>query len=77
MGEVLHKCARTTEVLRRAIQDSQESMAALAERYDLNPKTVHKWKRRAFTHDAAMGPKDPRSTVLTAEEEALPLHSAR
>lgn len=51
MGQILHKCARTTEALRRAIQDSEESIAALAKRYDLNPKTVHKWKRRKFTHD--------------------------
>lgn len=71
MGQVLHKCARTTEALRRSIQDSQESIAALAERYDLNPKTVHKWKRRKFTHDAPMGPKYPHSTVLTAEEEII------
>ena len=71
MGQVLHKCARTTEALRRAIQDSEESIAALAERYDLNPKTVHKWKRRKFTHDERMGPKNPRSTVLTEEEETI------
>ena len=36
----------------------------------VNPKTIQKWKRRAFTHDAAMGPKVVRSTVLTPEEEA-------
>jgi hypothetical protein len=71
MGQVLHKCACTTEALHRAIQDSQASIAALAKRYGLNPKTVHKWKRRTFTHDAAMGPKEARSTVLTAEEEAI------
>jgi transposase-like protein len=71
MGQILHKCARTTEALRRAIQDSEESIAALADRYGLNPKTVHKWKRRKFAHDVAMGPKNPRSTVLSAEEEAI------
>lgn len=71
MGQILHKCARTTEALRRAIQDSEESIAALAKRYDLNPKTVHKWKRRPFTHDERMGPKNPGSTVLTVEEEAI------
>jgi len=71
MGQILHKCARTTEALRRSIQDSQESIAALAERYGLNPKTVYKWKRRKFTHDSAMGPKDVHSTVLTMEEEAI------
>jgi hypothetical protein len=30
-----------------------------------------KWRKRTFLHDAAMGPKTPRSTVLSAEEEAL------
>src|SRR5262249_35862810 len=39
--------------------------------YDLNPKTVMKWRKRAFLYDAPMGPKVPRSTVLSAEEEAL------
>jgi transposase InsO family protein len=37
----------------------------------LNPKTVAKWKKRTQVHDAPMGPKQPRSTVLTLEEEAL------
>jgi hypothetical protein len=30
-----------------------------------------KWRKRAFLYDAPMGPKVPRSTVLSAEEEAL------
>src|SRR5262249_58631437 len=33
--------------------------------------TVMKWRKRAFLYDAPMGPKVPRSTVLSAEEEAL------
>ncbi|MBP29062.1 IS481 family transposase [Methylobacterium brachiatum] len=37
----------------------------------MNPKTVAKWRKRAFVHDAVMGPKTPRSTVLTTEEEAI------
>jgi transposase InsO family protein len=71
MGQLLHGSARTTAAVRRAIQHRQESIAALAERYDLNPKTVAKWKKRSFVQDAPMGPKQPRSTVLTKEEEAL------
>jgi transposase-like protein len=43
----------------------------LAQRYDVNPKTVAKWKKRSHVHDAAMGPKQAHSTVLTREEEAL------
>ena len=70
MGQLLHGNARTTEAVRRAIQDSQESISALAKRYDLNPKTVAKWKKRTSVQDSPMGPKQPRSTVLTPEEEA-------
>ena len=44
---------------------------ALAERHGLNPKTVAKWKKRTFVHDAPMGPKDRRSTVLSIEEGAI------
>ena len=62
MGQLLHGSARTTEVVRRAIQNSQESIAKLAKRYNLNPKTVAKWKRRDFVPDAQRGPKQPRST---------------
>jgi len=43
----------------------------LAGRYGINPKTVAKWKRRCSTADAPMGPKAPRSTVLSKEEEAI------
>ncbi len=52
MGQILHGSATTTETVRQAIQNSQESIAKLAKRYNLNPKTVAKWKRRDFVHDA-------------------------
>lgn len=70
MGQVLHRSARTTAAVRRAIQHSQARLTTLAERYDINPKTVAKWKRRDFAHDASMGPKQAHSTVLTPEQEA-------
>jgi transposase-like protein len=63
MGQLLHGSARTTAALRRAIQQSQESIAKLAKHYDLNPKTVAKWKKRTSVNDAPRGPKQPRSTV--------------
>jgi len=70
MGQILHGSARTTEVVRRAIQHSQASLNALAAQHGINPKTVAKWRKRDFAHDAPMGPKEVRSTVLTPEEEA-------
>ena len=72
MGQILHGSAKTTHVVRAAIQRSKAStIKKRAGRYDLNPKTVTKWKKRAFVHDVPMGPKAPHSTVLSAEEEAL------
>jgi transposase InsO family protein len=71
MGQVLHGSATTTEAIRRAIQHSQESLRGLAKRYNINPKTVAKWKKRTSVADVPTGPKDPTSTVLTIEEEAI------
>ena len=71
MGQVLHRSATTTEAVRRAIQHSQESLRALARRYGVNPKTIAKWKARSSVSDLPTGPKKPRSTVLTVEEEAV------
>ena len=59
------------EAVRRAIQHSQESLRALAKRYGVNPKTIAKWKSRTSVADLPTGPKEPRSTVLCVEEEAV------
>lgn len=71
MGQVLHGSATTTEAVRRAIQNSQESLRALSKHYGINQKTVAKWKRRTSVQDLPAGPKDPKSTGLTIEEEAM------
>src|SRR3970040_3044939 len=71
MGQILHGSARTTEAVRRAIQHSQESLRTLAKRYGVNQKTVAKWKKRSSVSDGRTGPKDPHSTVLSLEEEAI------
>ena len=71
MGQVLHGSAKTTHAIRAAIQRSKATIAELAEKYDLNPKTVMKWRRRQSVEDMPMGPQNARSTVLSLEEEAL------
>ena len=71
MASVLHGSARTTPRLRAEFQASKESSRALAARYGLNAKTVRKWRKRTTTADAPMGPKTPKSTVLTPAEEAI------
>ncbi|PYE84169.1 IS481 family transposase, partial [Phyllobacterium leguminum] len=71
MGQFLHGSATTTEAVRRAIQHSQESLRALSKRYGINQKTVAKWRKRTSVADRPTGPKEPRSTVLSVEEEAV------
>lgn len=71
MGRVLHGSATTTEAVRRAIQNSQASLRALAERHGINPKTVAKWKKRGTTADRPTGLRAPHSTVLSVTEEAI------
>ena len=71
MGQILHGSATTTESIRRAIQHSQASLRALAGRYGINPKTVAKWKKRDSVADLPTGPRQPKSTVLSIDEEAV------
>ncbi len=70
MGQVLHGSAKTTHVIRAEIQRSDASIAKLAMRYGINPKTVVKWKKRDSVEDRKTGP-EPKSTVLSTEEEAI------
>lgn len=71
MGQVLHGSATTTEAIRRAIQNSKESLRGPSKRYGINQKTVAKWRKRNSVVDLPTGPREPRSTVLSVEEEAV------
>lgn len=71
MSKLKPASMHTTATVRRAIQQSQESIRSLARRYGINPKTVAKWRQRASVADLKTGPKDSRSSVLTLDEEAL------
>ena len=71
MGQVLHGRATTTHAVRAAIQRSQASIAQLSRTHGVNPKTVAKWKRRTSVEDRRTGPREPRSSSLTPEQEAI------
>ncbi|ETR65191.1 MAG: transposase, partial [Candidatus Magnetoglobus multicellularis str. Araruama] len=70
MGYIYHKCATTTARTRKEIQNSKESLIKLANRYNINPKTVEKWRNRDTVEDAPMGAKRV-TTVLTELEEKI------
>ena len=67
MGQVLHKRAKTTHAIRKEIQESKETIVSLCKKFNLNPRTVAKWRNRDSVEDAKMWPKRVR-TVLTDEE---------
>jgi transposase-like protein len=46
----------------------QESVRAAAKRYGISPTTLQKWRSRQTSTDARMGPKEPRSSVLSLED---------
>jgi hypothetical protein len=66
-----HSCATTTPRVRHAIQVSAEQNIVLAKRYRVNRKTIAKWKARESTSDERMGPKNPPSSLLSSEDEAI------
>jgi hypothetical protein len=66
-----HPGATTTPSIRRAIQASEEQNIVLARRFRVNRKTIAKWKARESTADERMGPKNPRSNLLSREDEAI------
>ena len=70
MANTLHGKATTTPAIRKIIQESKDTIAVLAERYHINPKTVIKWKHRKSVQDKKCGPPSE-SKSLTKEQEAI------
>ena len=70
MGQILHKRARTTEATRREIQEAEGSLIKLAKRFNVNWKTIQKWKNRSSTEDSKMG-NGRANSILTNEEEKV------
>jgi len=73
MGQILHKCAKTTQAMRRDIQNSQESLMILSKRYGINIKTAAKWRSRKDegVADRKMGSRKSRSVLNSVEEMAI------
>jgi transposase-like protein len=70
MGQILHKCARTTEIIRDEIQKSEESITFLAKKYGVSRPTIYKWKSADNIKDKpSIRHKLP--TVLTELEEQI------
>ena len=71
MGSVHHANATTTIRVRKEIQDSKESIAALAQRYSLNEKTVLKWRHANSLEDKPSGAKKPKGSLSEQEQQII------
>ena len=69
MGNILHLNAKTTIRIRKEIQESKESVLKLAKKYNLNPKTIQKWKHRVNLEDNKSGAKKVKSVLSDLEEK--------
>lgn len=70
MGQVLHKCTKTTHIIRQEIIASPLPARVMAKQLGLNVKTVSQWHQRQDVHDKPMG-NGRANSVLTPEEEYL------
>ena len=69
MEQLLYKSTVTTPAIRKAIQESNESISRLVKRYGIGRSTVVKWKNRSDTEDRKLWRRNPKSTVLSRREE--------
>lgn len=68
MGTVLHGNVTTTPRIRKEIQNSTQTIAALAKRYGINEKTVLRWKHSNSVEDKKQARKpDPALSELEQE----------
>ena len=71
MGHVLHGNATTTPRIRKEIQESMESAPRLARLYNLNVKTILKWKKASGVVDKRAGPAHPKSALSLTEQQMI------
>jgi len=71
MGNILHANAKTTIRIRKEIQESVESAAKLAKLYNINIKTVLKWKKAKDVVDKRSGPIQPKSALSITQQQII------
>jgi hypothetical protein len=71
MGNLHHANAKTTVRIRKEIQESTESILKLAARYQLNPKTIIKWRKSETCEDKRSGAISPKSSLSLQDEQII------
>jgi transposase-like protein len=63
----LHKQATTTPNVRAAIQASDDTGTALAERFAVTPHTIYKWRKRDSVADRSYTPHRLQTTLTPVQ----------
>jgi hypothetical protein len=71
MGNLHHANAKTTVRIRKEIQASTESIAKLAARHQLNPKTIIKWRKSNTLEDKKSGAITPKSSLSACDQQII------
>jgi uncharacterized protein YjcR len=71
MGQVLHGTATTTHRIRKEIQASSSTLKTLSLQYNINIKTVRKWKSRSSVEDLKCGKRKGQGSVLEGVAEQI------
>ena len=71
MSQVYHSNARTNQHIREIIQKSNLTNVELAKNYNLNVKTISKWKDRDFVEDKSSRPHNIKTTLTPLEKELV------
>lgn len=71
MAQILHARATTTARIRKEIQESKKSIRELAAEYNINFKTVLKWKHRDSVNDNSCHNKKVRTVLSDLEQQAI------
>jgi len=71
MLQKLHKNAKTNYAIRQEIKQSQDSISALAKKFNLSWSTVKKWRERETLEDKSSRPHKLRTTLTQAQEDLI------
>ena len=71
MSQVYHSNARTNQHVRGIIQESELTNIELADKYNVNVKTIAKWKDREFIEDKSSKPDKIHYALTPLEKELI------
>ena len=71
MSQIYHSNAKTNQHVREIIQKSDLTNVELAKKYNVNIKTISKWKEREFVEDKSSRPNKIHYALSSLDKELI------